>query len=100
MSHCNGENVSVSVAGALGRSPGGGPCASPPGSSFSLTPKLAVDDAPSTALSCVILLLNESESDRAIATPISGHVCTTVPPAFWTADDTSAGTACCLYSTT
>src|SRR5438093_9956933 len=72
ISHCSGERLSASVAGELGRSPGGGPDASAleAWSSLSLVAKAAVDAAPSTLLSLTTLARKFALADRAIATPI------------------------------
>ncbi len=69
MSHCSGENVSASAAGALGSGPSPGSPESAAGSS-SLEAKRAVDDAPSTRPSRPIAAAKPALSERAIATPI------------------------------
>ena len=72
MSHCRPENVSVSLAGAFGRSPGCGPAAAsrPPRGSWSFDAKRAVEETPSTRLPFPSLAANDVLFERATATPI------------------------------
>ena len=98
MSHCSGENVSASVAGAFGRSPGDAPLASVESSLLlsSLVAKPPVPETLSIRLSLSMLARKDALSDFAIATPICGYACTSDPPAFCTFVATSDATAFCL----
>src|SRR3954469_1159948 len=72
MSHCRGDRLSLSLAGKLGRSPGGGPEApssEPADGSSSRDAKPLVDDTPSTRLSLDSADANDALSERAMATP-------------------------------
>jgi hypothetical protein len=71
MSHCSGDRVSVSVAGAFGGLSGGPPAAAPVWPSSSCVTYGAVGAAFSTELSTLSRSLrNESFDDDATATPI------------------------------
>src|SRR2546430_17045308 len=77
MSHCKGDKVSLSVAGELGRLPGGGPLASGEDSPFTVQSLIFVAqalaaDTPSIRLSVMRLARNAVLSGLAIPTPICG----------------------------
>jgi hypothetical protein len=69
MSHWSGENVSASVAGEFGRSPGCRASASAAGSA-TFEPKPAVDATPSMRPSFESVEANDALFERAMATPI------------------------------
>src|SRR5438093_8288932 len=98
MSHCRPDSESLSVAGAFGRSPGGGPPAACPSSS--LIANRAVAAALSTALLDLgRLLANDGLVELAITTPIWSYEATIVPPARWIDLAAFAGTLSLLKRT-
>src|SRR2546430_17628995 len=79
MSHCKGDKVSLSVAGELGRLPGGGPLASVEDSPFTVpslifVAKALVADTPSIRMSVLELAPYAVLSELSITIPILGQL--------------------------
>ncbi len=72
MSHCRPDRLSLSVAGAFGRSPVGGPAALSSTPSTSLVAKPAVAETPSTRASLRAAARNVVDVEETTATPICG----------------------------
>src|SRR5437660_10656998 len=86
MSHCKGDEVSWSVAGELGRLPGGGPLASREDSPFTgprliYAAKALVPATPSLRSPLMRLSLNLLLAELAITTPVCVRLVHRVPPA-------------------
>ena len=98
MSHCSGESVSLSLAGAFGR--GGVPDESLVSTSGSFTAKPSVLATFSIAELFSRSSRNDGLDDRAIATPIAGYAKTSDPSACCIVAAALPAIACCWYSTT